>query len=136
MGCKPAPDVANIFMAIQDQLIMKVTDGLFEHELRIKYFRRFLDDIIIIFNNKELHLWLDVVNSLHPDIKYTMNHTSKSKCEVCGDDQTKVPYLDTQVEIKHNKVITDLYKKPTDRNMYLLPSSSHVASVSQNIFLV
>ena len=38
MGCKPAPDVANIFMAIQDQLIMKVTDGLFEHELRIKYF--------------------------------------------------------------------------------------------------
>ena len=27
-----------MFMAIQDQLIMKVTDGLFEHELRIKYF--------------------------------------------------------------------------------------------------
>ena len=108
MGCKPAPDVANIFMAIQDQLIMKVTDGLFEHELRIKYFKRFLDDIIIIFkgNNKELHLWLA---GLHLNIKYT---------------------------IKHNKVITDLYKKPTDRNMYLLPSSSHVASVSQNIFLV
>ena len=101
----------------------------------VKYFRRFLHDIIIIFkgNNKELHLWLA---GLHLNIKYIMSHTSKSKCEVCGDDQTKVPYLDTQVEIKHNKVITDLYKKPTDRNMYLLPSSSHVASVSQNIFLI
>ena len=45
----------------------------------------------------------------------------------------EIPFLDTQVEIKNNKIITDLYKKPTDRNMYLLPSSYHVASVSENI---
>ena len=136
MGGKPIPDYANIFMSKLDKQIMQVTDGLFPDENKIKFFKRFLDDIFLIFkgNCKELHLWLDVINSIHSSIKFTINHTSKTKCDNCDDDaKDKIPFLDTQVEIKNNKIITDLYKKPTDRNMYLLPSSCHVASVSENI---
>ena len=78
--------------------------------------------------------WMDIVNALDPWIKFTINHTSKTKCDHCDDDaKDKIPFLDTQVEIKNNKIITDLYKKPTDRNMYLLPSSCHVTSVCDNI---
>ena len=136
MGGKPAPDYANIFMAKFDHQIMNVTYGLFSDEVRIKFYKRFLDDIFLIFkgNNSELHLWLDIVNALDPWIKFTINHTSKTKCDHCDDDaKDKIPFLDTQVEIKNNKIITDLYKKPTDRNMYLLPSSCHVTSVCDNI---
>ena len=45
----------------------------------------------------------------------------------------KIPFLDSQVKIKNSKIITDLYKKATDRNMYLLPSCCHVATVCENI---
>ena len=44
-----------------------------------------------------------------------------------------IPFLDTQSTIINNKVIVDLYRKPTDRNMYLLPSSSHPSHCSSNI---
>ena len=118
MGGKPASNYANIFMAKIDKKIMQVTYGLFSCENKI-IFKRFLDDIFCIFkgNHQELHLWLDVVNAIDPRIKFTINHTSKTKCDICGDDpKDKIPFLDTQVEINHSKIITDLYKKPTDRN--------------------
>ena len=35
--------------------------------------------------------------------------------------------------VKNNKIIVDLYKKPTDRNMYLLTSSAHPTHVTSNI---
>ena len=78
MGGKPIPD----------KQIMQVTDGLFPDENKIKFFKRFLDDIFLIFrgNCKELHLWLDVINSIHSSIKFTINHTIKTKCDHCDDD--------------------------------------------------
>ena len=112
-------------MAKVDQ-IMQVTYGLFSGENKIKFFKRFLDDIFLIFKGKhsELHLWIDVINAIDPRIKFTINHTSRTKCDICDDEpKNKIPFLDTQVEIKNSKIITDLYKKPTDRNMFLLPSS-------------
>ena len=44
-----------------------------------------------------------------------------------------LPFLDTSCSIKDRKVIVDLYRKPTDRNQYLLPSSCHPAHVTNNI---
>ena len=45
----------------------------------------------------------------------------------------KLPFLDTATEIKNGKIIVDLYKKKTDRNQYLLPSSCHPSHVCNNI---
>ena len=136
MGGKPIPDYANIFMAKLDKQVMEVTDRLFPDENKISSSS---DSLMTYFSFseetvKELHLWLDVINSIYSSIKFTINHTSKTKYDHCDDDaKEKIQFLDTQVEIKNNKIITDLYKKPTDRNMYLLPSSCHVASLSENI---
>ena len=41
--------------------------------------------------------------------------------------------LDTSCKILGGKIVTDLYRKETDRNQYLLPSSCHPAHVTSNI---
>ena len=66
-----------------------------------------------------------------------MNHTSiigeapenKCDCEI----KSAIPFLDTLCSIKNGKIDTDLYKKPTDRNQYLLPSSCHSKSMSEEL---
>ena len=44
-----------------------------------------------------------------------------------------LPFLDTSCSIRDNKIVVDLFRKPTDRNQYLLPSSCHPAHVTNNI---
>ena len=38
---------------------------------------------------------------------------------------SEIPFFDTLCSIKEGKIETDLYKKPTDRNQYFLPTSCH-----------
>ena len=44
-----------------------------------------------------------------------------------------IPFLDTSCSVSGNKIKTTLYKKDTDRNQYLLPSSCHPNHVTDNI---
>ena len=93
--------------------------------------KRFLDDYFSVFRGttKEIHQLLKEINELHPTIKLTMNHTSvpgealEDKCDC--KDQDSIPFLDTLCTIKNGRIETDLYRKNTDRNQYLLPTSCH-----------
>ena len=66
-----------------------------------------------------------------------MNHTSvvgeaeEDRCDC--DFKEAVPFLDTLCSIKEGRIDTDLYKKPTDRNQYLLPSSCHPKQTTRAI---
>ena len=69
-----------------------------------------------------------------------MEHTSPFRCFTtephdCWCHQTKsIPFLDTSVSINSSgKINCDLYKKPTDRCQYLLPSSCHPKHVCESI---
>ena len=44
-----------------------------------------------------------------------------------------IPFLDTLCQIKESKIWADLYRRPTDRNQYLLPSSYHYLKVTSSI---
>jgi hypothetical protein len=80
---------------------------------------------------------MEVENQLHRSIKFTMNHTSspaeaaenRCKCK----RQFSIPFLDVLCSIQEGKIETDLFRKDTDRNMYLLPSSCHPPSCTKNI---
>ena len=79
------------------------------------------------------------MNLLHPTIKFTAEFTSPYKCNVEGPHDcfchqtTSIPFLDTRVSIYGGKLVTDLYRKPSDRCQYLLPSSCHPSHISKNI---
>ena len=93
--------------------------------------KRFLDDIFLIFlgSLQKLHEFFNEINEIHPNIKFTMSHTTPSTEQqnpTCScEPKDSIPYLDTSCQIKQGKIITDLYRKPTDKNQYLLTSSCH-----------
>ena len=133
MGSKPIPSYANIFMARTIDKAIKLLAKKYNKDdtEALQLMKRFLDDIFGIFNGstKMLHDLFDEINQIHPTIKLTMNHTSiadeapEVKCDC--EEKSAIPFLDTLCSIKNGRIDTDLYKKPTDRNQYLLPSSCH-----------
>ena len=139
MGSRPAPAFANIFLARNiDKKIVEILNILQTTEtFSYKLFKRFLDDLfyVICGTTKQVHSLFDQLNSLHPSIKFTIQHTAViSESDPCSCEKIyEISFLDTLLSLKDGKIIVDLYKKPTDRNQYLLPSSCHPNHVIENI---
>ena len=53
-------------------------------------------------------------------------------CNDCKPEES-LPFLDTSCKIIEGRIVTDLFRKETDRNQYLLPCSCHPAHVTDNI---
>ena len=52
----------------------------------------------------------------------------------CGcAPRDRINFLDTEVRLEEGKLVTDLYRKPTDRNQYLLLSSCHPPHITTNL---
>ena len=134
MGSPPVPSYANIFMArkIDDKIRTLAGSSLV-------LLKRFLDDLFLIFNgsSKDLHIFFDEINLIHPTIKFTMNHTSlpqetdDNRCSCTPS--SSIPFLDTKCSIENGKIETDLYRKETDRNQYLLTDSCHPVSCHRSV---
>ena len=141
MGSKPVPSYANIFMArILDRAIKNLGTKYNKDNIEaIEMLKRFLDDYFLIFNGttKDLHKLLKEINEIHPTMNLTFNHTTvpgerpEDKCDC--KEQSDIPFLDTLCRIEDGKIETDLYKKKTDRNQYLLPTSCHPKQTTNSI---
>ena len=89
---------------------------------------------------ESLHNFFEAIHKIHPNIKFTMQHTtSEEKNPVeniakCKCKPTKsIPFLDTSCSIQDAQIVVDLYKKPTDRNQYLLTNSCHPPECTTHI---
>ena len=138
MGQPPAPPYADCFMAKKVDAKLKSIANKYS-EISLDFLKRFLDVLIIFFvgSTKKLHKFLEEINQFHPNIKFTMSHTSNKhelESESCDCEKLDaIPFLDTLLTIRDGKIIFDLYKKPTDRNQCLLTSSCHPAHCEENI---
>ena len=98
--------------------------------------KRFLDDILMLFTgtSANLHCFIDAINKIHPTLKFTVTHTKHPDDTGCDcPPLDRLPFLDTALRIKDGKISSTLFRKPSDRNKYLLPSSCHPPHCSQNI---
>ena len=114
-----------------DSEIIKLTIKHGEGTFPIRMFKRFLDDIVMLWCGTvdSLHSFIKEINTIIPSIQFTLSHTflvtdledttNPCKCE----RTTSISFLDTSLSISNGKVEVDLYRKPTDRNQYLLTSS-------------
>ena len=82
MGTKLAPAYANIFMGSLENSILSPAP------LRPSYYRRFIDDIFILWPHSEadLKIFLLHMNSFHPSIKFTSEF-----------DTNRITFLDVNV---------------------------------------
>ena len=78
--------------------------------------KRYIDDIFMIWTHgeDELNAFVNHLNSCHDTIKLTMESS-----------KTEIPFLDTLVRLKNNRITTELYTKPTDSHNYLRFDSCH-----------
>ena len=119
MGTKFAPTYATLTIAyLEIKLYEKVKTEFgqeFSDYFKI-YWKRFLDDCFIPWTRSEtelnkLHVML---NSLHPDIKFTKEYSSGEQA-----------FLDVMVRNTNGHIETDIYYKETDSKQYLLFNSCH-----------
>ena len=105
-------------------------DGTFP----IKIFKRFLDDIIMIWcgSVERLHSFIKEINTINPSIQFTLFHTFLPPTLTTNCQYERIfslPFLDTSLSIQDGKVSADLYRK----NQYILTSSCHPAHITNNI---
>ena len=136
-----APNYSNIFMAKKiDPEIIKMANKHGEGIFPIRLFKRFLDDIIMLWcgSVESLHSFITDINTINPSIQFTLSHNFQPTDMIINnpctcDKTTSIAFLDTSLSIQEGRVMVDLYRKPTDRNQYLLTSSCHPAHVTKNI---
>ena len=141
MGIHPASSYANIYLARRIDKQIEDIGRKYNQNYKNAFllFKRFLDDILKFLGGttKELHNMLDEINQIHPLLKFTMNHTTppseaqEDRCDCVP--QISIPFLDMSISIENGRIETDLFKKDTDRNQYLLRESCHPKGVTASI---
>ncbi|CAH2285163.1 Hypothetical predicted protein, partial [Pelobates cultripes] len=125
MGAAMAPMYANSYMYIfeQEQILIPFHDS-------ILFYRRFIDDIFIIWKNvgPTPDEMLNTINSLDTPVRLTMTTSDK-----------QIDFLDVRLYREDDKIAYTLFSKPTDRNTLLHAKSHHpkhhIRSLPQSQFM-
>ena len=144
MGTSSAVNSSSITMGMLiDPKLRKIATDIQPGIDPIRRMGRFLDDIISFWlgSHEQLELYLDKLNTIHPTIKFTYSYTCPFPCSIPRDTphdcfchtSRSIPFLDTLVEIIDEKIITDLYSKPTNTHQYLSDESCHPPHILDNI---
>ena len=119
MGTKMAPNYATLTLGyLEISLYEKVGYIFGSHfeELLQQSWKRYLDDCFIIWNNSwgDITTLHEILQNVHPNIKLTVETSKK-----------EIPFLDILIIKNGCKIITDIYRKPTDTQQYLHFKSHH-----------
>ena len=119
MGMSPAPTIANLYVAIYEQIhILPLLQKY------LSFYKRFIDDGVAIW--------------LHDDDPTTdANNWTDFKTVVNGSGLTwtfenpckKIIFMDMTIHIEEGKIVTTLYAKPLALYQYIPPNSCHPPGV-------
>ena len=119
MGTRVALTYANIFMAdFENRHIFN------NSQMKPRMWFSFIDDVWDIFKGTEEQLiqFKNYCNKLHLTIKFTIEYS-----------KTHVNFLDLITYKQGNKILTTLYKKPTNSHSHLHYDSCHPDSIKNSI---
>jgi hypothetical protein len=107
MGNNAAPTLATIFMDFVERKILQSLPG-------ITFWKRYLDDIFLIYENLDSTTLLSCVNSVHPAIKFTIEPMINNQ----------IPFLDILISRQGGSLQYQLFMK-SSHSGHILPWSSH-----------
>lgn len=115
MGSNFAPNYANLFMGLFEEMYVLNTEYNPFHSQIIKWYR-YIDDVFCIFvgDQDEARGFVSFLNNLVDDLEFTS--------EI---DSSRVHFLDMWVQKNEGSLNTTLFTKETDRNTLLLANSFH-----------
>jgi len=123
MGTRTAPSYANTFMGSLEQTILEST------QKKPKYYRRYIDDILMIweYSEEDLDRFIESMNSFHHSIKFTVEKSLE-----------KVTFLDINILkdetfLSTNKLSVETHIKKTNKLAYVHRSSYHPTSTGKGI---
>jgi len=123
MGSTFAPSYANFYVGFSEQQFIFNEDRNPFYSNIIRYFR-YLDDVLCVFKGSqdELNEFTIHLNRMSSDLKFTVESDSK-----------RVHFLDMWIKLEDGRLTTTLYRKETDRNSFLLASSSHPSALKNGL---
>ncbi|XP_058839239.1 uncharacterized protein LOC131694763 [Topomyia yanbarensis] len=118
MGNKLSPLLADVFLSDFELALGK-------EKLFPRVWRRYVDDIFAAVKERYLTQTLDLLNSRHSTIKFTVEK------EIEG----KLPFLDLMITRKaDNKLKFGIYRKATSTDRYITSDSNHFGAQKQAAF--
>ena len=100
MGSPLAPIMANIFMCFLEE---KMLDDC-PLNFRPLFYKRYVDDTIALFRSRDqAEQFLEHINDLHPNIKFTIEHESNNQ----------LPFLDILISRTDHGFSTNVFRKKT-----------------------
>ncbi|XP_044749771.1 uncharacterized protein LOC123310370 [Coccinella septempunctata] len=104
MGSPSSPSLGNLIM---DYIVHKALEN--KEDIRIEWIRYYVDDTVLIVHKDDIQKTMDLFNSIHAKIQFTMEL----------EENNSLPFLDLLLIREDNKVVTDLYMKPTSSGRVL-----------------
>lgn len=114
MGVACAPVLAQLYLAYQEEKRIKVA-----HRNGLTFYGRYIDDIIASYDSTMNHTTLErLTEDPHLEIEWS-------------DECNKVPFLDTEVFIEEEKVLTKVFQKQLNHYQYIPWDSAHPTIVKK-----
>ena len=109
IGSRLGKSFACAYMRKWDEALLRFRASPYFH-------KRFIDDGFDIWTEgeDELKLFAKHANSIHPNIQVELRY-----------DRKQIEFLDTLVKLEDGHIYTDLYVKPSDKQLYLYSASCH-----------
>ncbi|XP_071441730.1 conserved oligomeric Golgi complex subunit 3-like [Hetaerina americana] len=120
MGSPLSPAIANFFMEDFEEKALRTA------KLRPRYFFRYVDDTFIVWPHgpAALNEFLEHMNSVHPNIRFTMEK----------EDNGQLPFLDILIKKREDGTLShSVYRKPTHTDLYLNGESHHHPSQKRSV---
>ena len=127
MGTKAAVILAILTVGFLEIKLYTILPNYFSTEYTkyiIEHWKRFIDNCLITWKkNENLDLFEEILNNLHPSIKFTKD-----------TDDDRIPFLDLLViKTAEGKIETDIFYKKTNAHRYLCFESAHPRKIKRNI---
>ena len=102
----------------------KWDEALLESPVIPLFYKRFIDDGFGVWTGSETELkqFASYANSIHDNIKVELRYDNK-----------QIEFLDTLVKIEDGHIYTDLFIKPSDKQVYLNSTSCHPANTKKGL---